>query len=97
MTTSEDLARMAGKQQANHEKFVQRDAQLRVEGHSIDPLAKVSTHPANRHRGLMHVCADVGGPLLCGAKSGSWVLRSMASQTAVLKPTCPDCLREMGL
>ena len=97
MTTSEDLARMAGKQQASHEKFLQHDAQLRVEGHAMDPFAKVSTHPANRRGKLMHVCADVGGPMLCGAKSGSWVLRSMASQTAALKPTCPDCLKEMGL
>jgi len=97
VTTPEDLSRMVGKQQANHEQFLQRDKQLRVEGHEMDPFAKVSTHPANRPGKLMHVCADVSGPMLCGAKSGSWVLRSMASQTAALKPNCPDCLKEMGL
>ena len=99
MTTSEDLSRMADSHVANQQKLIEQERRARAGGFQATYDTRIAHHPVNRMSSALpiHICADVGGPMLCGAKTGQWVLRSMASQTSVLKPTCPDCLREMGL
>lgn len=100
MTTSEDLARMHNQHVTNQQKFIDVERRARAGGFQATYDTRISAHPANKMRDdrPVHVCSDVGGPMLCGATSGQWVLRSMASTaTPRLKPTCPDCLKEMGL